>query len=67
MAAQVVTLVFAIVGGIITGFILKLPVWDNPTDDQLYDDEDFWKLGQYKKMKFNDLMTLVESYCFDSC
>ena len=46
MAAQVVTLVFAIVGGIITGFILKLPVWDNPTDDQLYDDEDFWKLGQ---------------------
>jgi|ERR1712227_745356 len=49
MAAQVVTLVFAVVGGIVTGFIMKIPIWDNPTDDQLYDDEDFWKLGNLGK------------------
>ena len=47
MAAQIVTLLFAIVGGVITGFILKIPIWDNLTDEQLYDDEDFWNLGKF--------------------
>jgi ammonium transporter Rh len=49
MAALVVTLLMAVVGGIITGFILKIPIWDNPSDDQLYDDEDFWKLTDLSK------------------
>ena len=47
MAAQMLTLGMAIVGGLITGFILKIPIWDNPNDEQLYDDEDFWKLGNF--------------------
>ena len=59
MAAQVLTLAMAIVGGVITGFILRVPIWDNPTDEQLYDDEDFWKLGKASYIvcsKYNELL-----------
>lgn len=39
-----VTIIVAIVGGVITGFILKLPIWDQPKTAQLFDDEDYWEI-----------------------
>jgi len=32
----------ALLGGTITGFILRIPIWDQPSGDQIFDDEDFW-------------------------
>ncbi|XP_029647504.1 ammonium transporter Rh type C-like [Octopus sinensis] len=42
IAALCVTLVIAIVGGVLTGLILKLPIWNEP--DDLFEDELHWKL-----------------------
>ncbi|KAL6053898.1 hypothetical protein STEG23_003725 [Scotinomys teguina] len=33
----------AVVGGLITGLILKLPIWDQPPDEDCYDDSVYWK------------------------
>jgi len=41
-AALFVSLAMGLLGGTITGFILKIPIWDQPTGDQIFDDEDFW-------------------------
>lgn len=43
-AALGVSLGFALVGGSITGVILRLPIFDQPHGEQLFDDEDFWVL-----------------------
>jgi len=40
--AVVVTLAMSIVGGLITGFFVSL--LDNPSEDQWFDDEDFWEV-----------------------
>jgi len=39
-----VTLGIAIVGGVITGLILKLPIWIQLDEVSYFDDEDFWEV-----------------------
>uniref|UniRef100_G1PLH9 Ammonium transporter Rh type A n=1 Tax=Myotis lucifugus TaxID=59463 RepID=G1PLH9_MYOLU len=34
----------ALVGGLITGLILKLPIWGQPSDQNCYDDSVFWEV-----------------------
>lgn len=41
-----VTILIAIVGGVITGFILKLPIWDQPKESQLFDDFSYWEIPE---------------------
>lgn len=45
MAALCLTLAIAIVGGVITGFILRIPFLDNPDGDHLFDDTDQWNVA----------------------
>ncbi|OWF53145.1 ammonium transporter Rh type A-like [Mizuhopecten yessoensis] len=45
-AALGVTLVIAIVGGALTGLLMKLPLWDNPRGDGLFDDGDFFEVAE---------------------
>ncbi|KAL5019945.1 hypothetical protein ScPMuIL_002837 [Solemya velum] len=44
LAALVLTLVLAIVGGIVTGFVMRLPVLDPPEPDMMYNDADYWHM-----------------------
>jgi len=44
LAALGVTLLFAIVGGVITGFIIKLPIWGK--QQELFDDAEAWILEE---------------------
>ncbi|CAH1783619.1 unnamed protein product [Owenia fusiformis] len=46
MAAVCVTLAFAIVGGCVTGLILRLPIWDEPKGGELFDDEPNWSVSE---------------------
>ncbi|XP_069798573.1 uncharacterized protein [Narcine bancroftii] len=41
-----VTLAFALVGGAIVGFIMKLPVWGAPPDTQCFTDQPYWELPE---------------------
>ncbi|KAM3930523.1 ammonium transporter Rh type A [Leptodactylus fuscus] len=43
-AALAATFAVAIVGGVITGFILKLPFWGQPPDQNCYDDTIYWEV-----------------------
>ncbi|XP_062922159.1 ammonium transporter Rh type C-like 2 [Mobula hypostoma] len=45
-AAFCVTLVISLAGGIIVGFILKLPIWGDPSDENCYDDEVYWEVPE---------------------
>lgn len=40
----------AIVGGLLTGLILKLPVWNQPTDEYCYDDSVSWKVPKFREL-----------------
>lgn len=44
MIALVITVVIAIVGGTITGFILRIPVFDSPDKSLMFDDRWQWKV-----------------------
>ncbi|KTG32586.1 hypothetical protein cypCar_00019625 [Cyprinus carpio] len=44
-AGLCVALAFGIVGGAIVGFILRLPVWGDPSDDNCFDDEVYWEIS----------------------
>lgn len=44
VAGLVVTLAVAIIGGIVTGFIVKRSFCDTPTQEQMYDDDDYWEI-----------------------
>merc|ERR1739838_756588 len=44
MLALVLTLVFAVVGGVVTGFILKIPIWGRQAD--LFEDAEAWILEE---------------------
>lgn len=41
-----VTLAVAIGGGMLTGFILRLPCWIQLDEQSIHDDEDFWEVPQ---------------------
>ncbi|XP_075454695.1 ammonium transporter Rh type A [Ascaphus truei] len=43
-AALAATIVIAIAGGTITGFILKLPFWGQPPYENYYDDSIYWEV-----------------------
>merc|ERR1712176_707900 len=44
LAALGVTMAFAIVGGAVTGFIMKIPIWGQ--QEELYDDAEAWILEE---------------------
>jgi len=44
LAALAVTLIIALVGGIITGFILRLPIWAQPNEHEAFDDAPYWSI-----------------------
>lgn len=44
MLALVVTLLIAIVGGALTGLLLKMNCWDNITGDDMFDDRQFFEV-----------------------
>ncbi|XP_056419971.1 ammonium transporter Rh type A isoform X3 [Hyla sarda] len=43
-AALAATFAVAVVGGVVTGFILKLPFWGQPPDQNCYDDTLYWEV-----------------------
>ncbi|XP_072263489.1 ammonium transporter Rh type A [Pyxicephalus adspersus] len=43
-AALAATFGISVVGGVITGFILKLPFWGQPPDQSCYDDTIYWEV-----------------------
>ncbi|CAG2222915.1 CD241 [Mytilus edulis] len=45
IVALIITLAIALVGGTITGFILKLPFCDRPDGDSLFDDRVHWNVS----------------------
>lgn len=42
----VVTLAFALIGGVIVGFVMKLPFWGPPPDTQCFTDQPYWELPE---------------------
>ncbi|KAG7460783.1 hypothetical protein MATL_G00202500 [Megalops atlanticus] len=45
-AALASSLGFALVGGAVTGFIMKLPVWGQPPDQNCFDDSIYWEVPE---------------------
>uniref|UniRef100_A0A8C5KU50 Ammonium transporter Rh type A n=1 Tax=Jaculus jaculus TaxID=51337 RepID=A0A8C5KU50_JACJA len=39
----------AVVGGLVTGLILRLPVWNQPPDEHCYDDSVYWKVPKSRE------------------
>ncbi|KAM5206933.1 ammonium transporter Rh type C isoform 1-T3 [Hipposideros larvatus] len=44
-----VSLAMALVGGIIVGMILKLPIWGQPADENCFDDTVYWEVPEEEK------------------
>ncbi|XP_066267742.1 ammonium transporter Rh type A-like isoform X2 [Branchiostoma lanceolatum] len=53
MAALIVTLLIALVTGALTGLLLRLPIWDHPEKDSLYEDEDYWEIPEEESAEMN--------------
>uniref|UniRef100_A0A8C2ZV77 Ammonium transporter Rh type A n=1 Tax=Cyclopterus lumpus TaxID=8103 RepID=A0A8C2ZV77_CYCLU len=45
-AALASSLGFALVGGVVTGLIMKLPFWGQPPDQNCYDDSIYWEVPE---------------------
>lgn len=45
-AALASSLGFALVGGVITGLIMKLPIWGQPPDQNCFDDSIYWEVPE---------------------
>uniref|UniRef100_UPI00398E70D9 ammonium transporter Rh type C-like 2 n=1 Tax=Pristiophorus japonicus TaxID=55135 RepID=UPI00398E70D9 len=45
-AALCVTLLLSLAGGAIVGFILKLPFWGDPTDENCFEDTVYWEVPE---------------------
>ncbi|MED6268096.1 Ammonium transporter Rh type C 2 [Characodon lateralis] len=45
-AGTCVSIVFGLVGGVIVGLILKIPIWGDTADDHCFDDEAYWELPE---------------------
>ncbi|XP_060676702.1 ammonium transporter Rh type B isoform X2 [Hemiscyllium ocellatum] len=41
-----VTLGFGLIGGLIVGFLMKLPVWGEPADTQCFTDQPYWEVPE---------------------
>ena len=46
LAALGVSIVTSIIGGLLTGFILKLPIWNKVEDKCLFKDDAYWQLPE---------------------
>ncbi|CAM9811416.1 unnamed protein product [Lampetra fluviatilis] len=44
MAGTMVSMAMGLVGGTIVGFLLKLPIWDFPEDEECFQDESYWEV-----------------------
>lgn len=44
IAGLVATIAIAMAGGTLTGFLMKLPIWDRLLREELYDDAAFWEV-----------------------
>ncbi|KAK2503968.1 hypothetical protein MC885_014212 [Smutsia gigantea] len=44
-----VSLAMALVGGLLVGLILKLPIWGQPSDENCFDDAIYWELPKEPK------------------
>lgn len=42
--ALILSMVFAIVGGVLTGFVMRLGIWNDMTTPELYEDIKYWKV-----------------------
>ncbi len=47
IAALVLTLGMALVGGVLTGLFLRLPIFKKIEENKLFDDEKNWKLPEF--------------------
>ncbi|KAL8625334.1 hypothetical protein ACOMHN_044477 [Nucella lapillus] len=47
MAALAMTLAISLVGGALTGVLLKLPIWNMPQDDDVFDDKVNWEVADF--------------------
>uniref|UniRef100_A0A8C4EXU0 Ammonium transporter Rh type A n=1 Tax=Dicentrarchus labrax TaxID=13489 RepID=A0A8C4EXU0_DICLA len=45
-AALASSIGFALVGGVVTGFIMKLPFWGQPPDKNCFDDSIYWEVPE---------------------
>lgn len=64
IAALAITIVFAILSGVFTGFLMKIPIWNEPEDDEIYDDNQNWILPEeesFGKYVINDKNLSVDS------
>uniref|UniRef100_A0A8C5DPM1 Ammonium transporter AmtB-like domain-containing protein n=1 Tax=Gouania willdenowi TaxID=441366 RepID=A0A8C5DPM1_GOUWI len=43
-AGLCVAICFGVGGGILVGFILRLPIWGDPADDNCFNDEPYWEM-----------------------
>lgn len=57
IAGLAVALGISIIGGIITGFIVRWKIFDPPTGEQMYDDEDFWEVPEEDVEPQNSIQT----------
>lgn len=64
MAALAMTLGMAIVSGILTGFLMKLPIFEQLKDDEdMFDDQSSW-LTPSKFLKFYSLILIIHNIFF---
>lgn len=63
VAAVFSTIAVSALGGIFTGFVLKLPYLASPSDDSCFDDELFFDVPSeyYSQVKLNNLITVEDS------
>lgn len=57
VAGLVATLAIALASGTLTGFLMKLPIWDQLLQEELFDDEAFWEmpsLNEYESLAPSD-------------
>jgi ammonium transporter Rh len=55
VAAMVVTFLVAIVGGLVTGVILNLPIWQRVSDGELFEDYHTWVVEEEKSSVLDSL------------
>lgn len=57
-----ISLLFAIVGGVITGYLIRLSIFDPPLGHQQFDDEDFWIIPLNPSPHINSSLQLNPSH-----
>uniref|UniRef100_A0A8C5DMT7 Ammonium transporter AmtB-like domain-containing protein n=1 Tax=Gouania willdenowi TaxID=441366 RepID=A0A8C5DMT7_GOUWI len=76
-AGLCVAICFGVGGGILVGFILRLPIWGDPADDNCFNDEPYWeatppqdkmspKSGTINSLNFSLHFVSLKMFCFTS-